>query len=162
MPYCTGDVHVGAGELPVWNVAFNGRANAAAALEYAYERVAEPETVLVTGCSAGSLGAVVWSRWVAAHYVNARHIQFGDSYIGVTSPVRFALDLPGGALPPLPPLPPPASCVRPNPAARCRLTGQRWTRTGICCRPSTRRRDWIARRSLPSGTISARAHRLLC
>ena len=110
MSYCTGDVHIGAGELPVWNVDFNGRANAAAALECAYEWVAELETVLVTGCCAGSLGAVVWSRWMAAHYaMNARHIQFGDSYVGVTSPVRAALDLPGGS-PPLPPLPPPA-CV---------------------------------------------------
>ena len=108
--YCTVDVHIGAGELPVWNVAFNGRANAAAALEYAYEWVAELETVLATGCCAGSLGAVVWSRWVAAHYaMNARHIQFGDSYVGVTCQVRAALDRPRGSLPPLPPLPPPAS-----------------------------------------------------
>jgi hypothetical protein len=88
IPYCTGDVHLGAREAA--GVNFNGRANAQAALDYAYERVPSPGTVLTTGCSAGALGAVAWAGHIAMHYREARHVQFGDSYIGVTTASHWA------------------------------------------------------------------------
>lgn len=83
VPYCTGDVHLGAREAA--GVNFNGRANARAALEHAYAAVPDPEAVLTTGCSAGALGSVGWIGHVAERYPNARHSQFGDSFLGVTS-----------------------------------------------------------------------------
>ena len=81
IPYCTGDVHIGNGELGA--VRFNGMNNTLAALEWVYSRVPEPESVLTVGCSAGSLGATVWSRWVSDHYRSSRCVSLGDSYVGV-------------------------------------------------------------------------------
>ena len=81
IPYCTGDVHVGNREAA--GVRFNGANNTRAALEWVYERVAEPASVLTVGCSAGSLGATVFSRWVSEHYSSSRCVSFGDSYVGV-------------------------------------------------------------------------------
>ena len=83
VPYCTGDVHLGAREAA--GVNFNGRANAQAALDYVYEAVPDPEVTLTTGCSAGSLGSMGWAPWIATQYPNARNVQFGDSYIGIGS-----------------------------------------------------------------------------
>ena len=81
IPYCTGDVHIGNGELGT--VRFNGMNNTLAALEWVYSRVPQPESVLTVGCSAGSLGATVWSRWVSDHYRSSRCVSLGDSYVGV-------------------------------------------------------------------------------
>ena len=89
VPYCTGDVHLGARQAA--GVNFNGRANAQAALDWLFERMPEPEATLTTGCSAGALGAVGWAPWVAQRYPDARNLQFGDSYIGVTAPAHWRL-----------------------------------------------------------------------
>ena len=51
VPYCTGDVHLGAGEAA--GVNFNGRVNSQAALDYLNTVMPEPEATLTTGCSAG-------------------------------------------------------------------------------------------------------------
>eukprot|EP01048_Picozoa_sp_COSAG05_P022880 COSAG05_NODE_4739_length_1389_cov_2.479070_2_plen_142_part_00 len=71
IPYCTGDVHIGNGEIESLGLRFNGANNTRAALEWVYEQVPAPESVLTVGCSAGSLGATVFSRWVADHYRSA-------------------------------------------------------------------------------------------
>ena len=55
VPYCTGDVHLGARTAA--GVDFFGRINARSALEYLFERMPEVEATLTTGCSAGALGA---------------------------------------------------------------------------------------------------------
>ena len=52
VPYCTGDVHLGAREAA--GVNFNGRANAQAALDWLFEAMPEPEATLTTGCSAAA------------------------------------------------------------------------------------------------------------
>ena len=87
VPYCTGDVHLGAREAA--GVNSNGRANAQAALDWLYERMPEPEATLTTGCSAGALGAAGWAPWIAQRYPEARNLQFGDSYVGVTTPTHW-------------------------------------------------------------------------
>ena len=89
VPYCTGDVHLGAREAA--GVNFNGRANAQAALDWLYGRMPEPEVTLTTGCSAGALGSVAWAPWIAQRYPGARNLQFGDSYIGVTTAAHWRL-----------------------------------------------------------------------
>ena len=87
VPYCTGDVHLGAREAA--GVNFNGRANAQAALDWLYERMPEPEATLTTGCSAGALGAAGWAPWIAQRYPAARNLQFGDSCKCSRSPCVF-------------------------------------------------------------------------
>jgi hypothetical protein len=83
IPYCCGDVHVGNGEIESLELRFNGANNTRAALEWVYAQVPAPDTVLTVGCSAGSLGATVFSRWVADHYRSALCASLGDSYVGV-------------------------------------------------------------------------------
>lgn len=62
-----------------------GRPNSRSALSYLYGRMPDVEATLVTGCSAGALGALGWAPWVAEHYPAARHAAFADSFIGVTT-----------------------------------------------------------------------------
>ena len=81
IPYCTGDVHVG--NHVAAGVRFNGANNTRAALDWVFSRVPEPASVLTVGCSAGSLGATVFSRWVSEHYSSSRCVSLGDSYVGV-------------------------------------------------------------------------------
>ena len=98
VPYCTGDVHVGNAtrtydvaandSLPAGtiNIRHAGNANARAALDWLYARVDAPTKVLVTGVSAGSIGAAVHAHNVAAHFPEADVIQLGDAAGGYRAP----------------------------------------------------------------------------
>lgn len=88
IPSCTGDVHWGttAYEYPYADasrgtvtVYHHGYINGQAALAWAYDNVLEPESVFVTGCSAGSVGSVAHASDVIAQYPQARVTQLGDS-----------------------------------------------------------------------------------
>ncbi len=90
IPVCTGDVHWGANthtytdaEEGDVTVHFNGFVNAAAALEWAYQHYSEPDSVFVTGCSAGSVGSIVHAPYIIEHYAGINPQmpidQFGDS-----------------------------------------------------------------------------------
>jgi Pectinacetylesterase len=81
IPSCTGDVHTGArvvryGPIRVHQVGFF---NARAALAAAYRTFPAPDTVLVTGCSAGSVGSAFHADAIIRHYRDARVTQVGDS-----------------------------------------------------------------------------------
>ncbi|HVS64137.1 MAG TPA: pectin acetylesterase-family hydrolase [Thermoanaerobaculia bacterium] len=95
VPYCTGDVHLGdtvagytapAGttsegeEHPEHEVAVHhkGWVNGQAALAWTAEHFAEPETVFVTGSSAGAIPSPVYARQLAETYPGARVVQLGD------------------------------------------------------------------------------------
>jgi hypothetical protein len=86
MPSCNGDVYWGntvqdyatddGGTLTIYH---RGFVNAAAALDWAYRNIAAPDSIFVTGCSAGSVGSRVHVPYVIEHYPEARMTQLGDS-----------------------------------------------------------------------------------
>jgi hypothetical protein len=89
VPYCTGDQHrgdvarsYGSGDQR-FTVHHRGAVNVRAVLEWMYGAVTDPEKALVTGCSAGAMGSILWSAYVREHYEHARVYQFGDSNSGV-------------------------------------------------------------------------------
>ncbi|HTJ24098.1 MAG TPA: pectin acetylesterase-family hydrolase [Gemmatimonadaceae bacterium] len=91
VPYCTADVHLGARTttytLPPSNgepertieIHHNGGANADAALKWIYAHVAAPQTILVTGQSAGSAATPFYAAVLAERYPAARVVQLGDA-----------------------------------------------------------------------------------
>ncbi|NOG64647.1 MAG: pectinesterase [Chloroflexi bacterium] len=86
IPVCTGDIHWGdnihtyedAEEGDV-TIHFKGYVNAAAALDWAYTNIAAPDSVFVTGCSAGSAGSIYHTPYIIEHYPNTPVYQLGDS-----------------------------------------------------------------------------------
>jgi hypothetical protein len=95
LPYCTGDIHwgdnvatYGSGEEAI-TINHKGAVNTRAVLDWVYESFSKPEQVLVTGCSAGSYGSVMWAPHVAEHYPSSRVTQFGDSGAGIITQEFF-------------------------------------------------------------------------
>lgn len=95
VPYCTGDVHIGdalasytapAGANPEGEehaehevtVHHKGWVNGQAALAWTAEHFLEPETVFVTGSSAGAIPSPVYARQLTETYPEARVVQLGD------------------------------------------------------------------------------------
>lgn len=88
LPYCTGDVFIGSGETTYTytvdgeekeiTVYHNGYINATTVLDWVYENVASPSTVVVTGSSAGALGSAFHTGPVAEHYTDASVVHLGD------------------------------------------------------------------------------------
>lgn len=101
VPYCTGDIHWGDsvttyGEGTSNEVTINhkGAVNARAVLGWVYENFSAPEQVLVTGCSAGSYGAALWSADVMRQYPDSQVFQFGDSGAGIITQEFFTESFP--------------------------------------------------------------------
>ncbi len=97
LPYCTGDVHVGAGErvytytkadgaevsVPTQHV---GYSNVTTVLDWVYGNYTAPERVLVTGSSAGAIGSSFHSGFIAEHYDDIPVVLMADSAGGYNSP----------------------------------------------------------------------------
>lgn len=81
VPSCTGDVHVGDRRVRYGRTVVEQRGwqNARAALRWAFRRFPRAESVLVTGCSAGSVGSAFHVPAVIARWPRARVTQLGDS-----------------------------------------------------------------------------------
>lgn len=86
VPMCTGDVHLGdnvhtftgeSGEQVTIN--FKGFVNGSTVLEWVYANIGSPESIFVTGCSAGSVGSINFAPYVINHYQSSRVYQLGDS-----------------------------------------------------------------------------------
>ncbi|PJF35914.1 MAG: hypothetical protein CUN49_08120 [Candidatus Thermofonsia Clade 1 bacterium] len=87
--YCTGDVHVGdrvVNYTPNLTIYHKGYVNAKAALDWVYQNFPEAEKVLVSGCSAGSYGAIMHANSIFSRYPQAMHRLIGDSGVGVITP----------------------------------------------------------------------------
>ena len=99
VPYCTGDLHLGARtvrfDVPaspadsahVFEIHHNGAANAMAALDWAFAHLSAPRTIVVTGESAGSVPTPVYAAVMSKHYPRARVVQLGDgsgSYVSAS------------------------------------------------------------------------------
>jgi len=85
IPYCTADVHTGDATVeysPSLSIAHNGVANAQAALDWAYAQFGDVAEILVTGSSAGAIGAVYFAPQVMAQYPDAAVRLFGDGEVG--------------------------------------------------------------------------------
>ncbi|MEM8858479.1 MAG: pectin acetylesterase-family hydrolase [Chloroflexota bacterium] len=86
VPSCTGDVYMGAnvetyeqdGQDPI-DVYHHGYHNLNTALEWTYDHVLAPESIFVTGCSAGSVGSIRAAPHLINHYPEADFAQLGDS-----------------------------------------------------------------------------------
>lgn len=109
VPYCTADVHMGdavvtygEGEDAV-EVNHTGAVNAAAALDWTYANFDAPESVFVTGCSAGSLGASFHAASILSQYEGVRAAVLGDSAGGYRGNLeaQFAAWNTAGVLPDL-------------------------------------------------------------
>jgi hypothetical protein len=90
VPYCTGDVHLGASTLTYftttqreaarsYTIHHAGAANVARALEWVYANVARPELIFVAGSDAGAVASPVYAAQLARHYRQARVVQLGDA-----------------------------------------------------------------------------------
>jgi hypothetical protein len=85
IPSTTGDVHWGdarhvyrSGSRSV-TIEHRGFVDGMAAVSWAVKNVPAPSTVLVAGCSAGSIGSAAFAPYVAERYPRARIAQLGDS-----------------------------------------------------------------------------------
>jgi Pectinacetylesterase len=86
VPSTTGDVHWGdarhtyrASDGRSVTIEHRGFVNGMAAARWAFANVRAPGTVLVTGCSAGSVGSAAFAPYVMRRYPRARVAQLGDS-----------------------------------------------------------------------------------
>ncbi len=97
VPYCTGDVHLGAGEKTYSytngtgaevNVTahHNGYANSQTVLDWVYANYASPSSIVVAGSSAGAIGSSFYSGFVAEHYADTPVVLLADAAGGYNSP----------------------------------------------------------------------------
>lgn len=84
IPYCTGDIHLGTKDHTYTKadgtqivVHHRGRINAQSALNHIYRNVTAPETVFVSGGSAGAVSSPYYAAVLADHYPDASIIHFG-------------------------------------------------------------------------------------
>jgi len=83
--YCTGDMHTGNAVVGYdyngnwFETRHKGAINAAAVLNWVYANFPNPDSVFVTGCSAGSVGAAYWATDIMRHYSGERVALLGDS-----------------------------------------------------------------------------------
>jgi hypothetical protein len=107
IPYCSGDVHWG-DAVREYNssltIHHKGFVNAQTVLQWVYTRYPDPESILVSGCSAGAYGAALHSAYVAEHYPDTRVTVFADSGAGIITDDFLTMSLPNwNAQPNLPP-----------------------------------------------------------
>ncbi len=110
IPYCTGDVFMGdsvqeygSGANAV-TIRHNGFTNATVALDWIYANFPAPESVFITGESAGGLGASFHAPWIIEQYPETRIAVLGDSAGGYSAPnlgLSMVLE-PWGTIPLLP------------------------------------------------------------
>ncbi len=95
VPYCSGDIHYGdnvktyadpTGQGPDVTVRHKGAVNARAVLDWVFESFEAPESIFVTGCSAGAYGSILWTPYLERQYPEAEIYQLGDCGAGVITP----------------------------------------------------------------------------
>jgi len=100
IPYCTGDIHWGDNVVDYtygnteFTIRHKGRINAQAVLDWVYENFSRPETIFVTGCSAGAYGSIGWAPHIMEHYLGSDIYQLGDSGAGVITQTFFVDSFP--------------------------------------------------------------------
>ncbi len=90
IPYCTGDVHIGAGEHTYtyenaegkevhYTAHHTGYENTQTILNWIYENFPAPDKVIIAGSSAGAIGSSFYSGLVAEHYSTAPAVLLADA-----------------------------------------------------------------------------------
>jgi hypothetical protein len=95
VPYCTGDLHTGSSTATYGDqtMHYNGYANAAAALDWAFANYPAPAEVVVSGCSAGSYASIFYTPTIARRFSRAAVVQLGDAGVGRMMPEWGGLDV---------------------------------------------------------------------
>lgn len=97
LPYCTGDVHLGAGERSYTytnaageqvsiNTYHNGYANSTTVLEWVYNNFTDPSRIVIGGSSAGAIGSSFYAGLVADHYADKPVVLLADAAGGYNTP----------------------------------------------------------------------------
>jgi hypothetical protein len=95
VPYCTGDAHLGTRDATYggdstgaggYVIHHSGRANARAALRWAFRMVPDPEILVVVGVDAGAIASPLVAQLIAEHYPKAKVVQLGDGAGGYRAP----------------------------------------------------------------------------
>lgn len=88
--YCSGDAHAGATKrswtvpkFPGAKVVQKGYENAASAIDWAKENIRTVKSLVIMGCSAGSLGAQMWTSKILREFTYESASVVADSYAGV-------------------------------------------------------------------------------
>ena len=88
--YCSADVDTGSRDVLFTDALgfqklthFQGYVNSSSALKWAFENFPTPERVLITGSSAGAMGAIFFAEPIMTHYATVPVVQLGDGYVGV-------------------------------------------------------------------------------
>jgi len=89
--YCTGDAHTGSATAQykygdeAYTIYHYGFINGSAVLKWVFDNYPNPKQVLVSGCSAGAYGAILFAPRVMTHYnaPDVRVSELGDSGVGV-------------------------------------------------------------------------------
>lgn len=99
VPYCTGDVHAGnrvetytSHSGKTFDIYHRGYVNARSAMNWIYANFEQPDSIFVTGCSAGSIGSMLHAPHLIQHYPQTAVIQLGDSGGGLTSYIPWDID----------------------------------------------------------------------
>ena len=66
-------------------VQHKGAVNAKAVLDWVFEEFEAPESILITGCSAGAYASIFWADAIKKQYPNANTNQLGDSAAGIVN-----------------------------------------------------------------------------
>lgn len=97
LPYCTGDVHIGSGprnytytntagtEVTI-TVHHDGKQNSAKVLDWVYNNFPSPQSIVVSGSSAGAIGASFHAGFIAEHYGSSPVVLLADAAGGYGSP----------------------------------------------------------------------------
>mmetsp|Transcript_24493 Transcript_24493/g.53265 ORF Transcript_24493/g.53265 Transcript_24493/m.53265 type:complete len:570 (-) Transcript_24493:432-2141(-) len=81
--YCSGDLHVGNTARPYGGIVQRGFANARSAISWAEENFHQKhlKSLVIGGCSAGSLAAQMWSKELLARFRYKKAVVLADSYV---------------------------------------------------------------------------------
>lgn len=106
IPYCTGDIHWGDSVTDYGSgveIRHNGATNAATVLDWVRSNFEIPESVFVTGCSAGAYGSIGWVSQIIEDYPESDVFHMADSGIGIITETFFQDSFPAwnawGAVP---------------------------------------------------------------
>lgn len=101
VPYCTGDIHWGDNTVSYqgpagqpFTIHHAGARNTRAALAWVREHFDSPEKILVSGCSAGAYGSIMWAPHLQKQYPKARVYQLGDAGAGIITQQFYGASYP--------------------------------------------------------------------
>ena len=83
--YCSGDVH-GGNASRSYGAVQTGAENTAAVLNWIKRQNLSLDDLIITGCSAGSVGAQIWAEYILSNFHAKSSAVIPDSFVGVFPP----------------------------------------------------------------------------